>query len=130
MGLKLKLQLYESGVCSMATHAFEAWKLSDANMKALQLWNAKRLAFITGRSFRQEYKYPSFNLVAALRVRRLRWLGHVLRMEEGIRDVRTVMTQMCQPYPEGSLFMDAPQHRHIDQLITMAEVKKKNGIYK
>ena len=107
----------------MATHAFEAWKLSAANVKALQQWNAKRLAFITGRSIRQKYKYPSFDLVAALRVRRLRWLGHVLRMEDGIRDVKTVLTQMCQPYPEGSLLMDAPRHRNIDQLITMARDK-------
>ena len=123
LSLKLKLQLYESGVCSMATHAFEAWKLSAANVKALQLWNAKRLAFITGRSIRREYKYPSFNLVAALRVRRLRWLGHVLRMEDGFREVKTVLTQMCQPYPEGSLLMDAPRHRNTQQLITMAQDK-------
>lgn len=78
LALSLRLQLYESGVCLMATHAFEAWKLSAANMKTLQLWNARRLAFITGRSIRQEYKHPSFDLVAALR-RRLRWLGHVDR---------------------------------------------------
>ena len=108
----------------MATHAFEAWKLSAANIKALRLWNAKRLAFITGRSIRSEYKYPSLNLVAALRVRRLRWLGHVLRMEDGMRAVKTVLTQMRQPYPEGSLLMDAPRHRDTKQLITMAQDKE------
>ena len=81
------------------------------------------MAFITGRSIRREYKYPSFNLVAALRVRRLRWLGHVLRMEDGDREIKAVLTQLRQPYPEGSLLMDAPRHSDTRQLITMAQKK-------
>ena len=119
LSLKLKLQLFEAGVCSMATHAFEAWKLSNANIKRLRLWNAKCLAFITGRSIKSEYKYPSKDLVATLRVRRVRWLGHVLRMED--RLVKSVITQIRQPYPDGSIFMDAPRHSSMEQLIELAE---------
>ena len=44
-------------------------------------------------------------------------------MEEGDRAVKAVLTQMRQPYPEGSLLMDAPRHRDIQQLITMARDK-------
>ena len=127
LSLKLKLQLFEAGVCSMATHAFEAWKLSNANIKRLRLWNARCLAFITGRSIKSEYKYPSKDLVATLRVRRVRWLGHVLRMED--RLVKSVITQIRQPYPDGSIFMDAPRHSSMEQLIELAEDRESWNIH-
>ena len=53
--------------------------------------------------------------MATLRVRRVRWLGHVLRMED--RPVKSVITQIQQPYPDGSMFMDAPRHSSMKQLI-------------
>ena len=58
-----------------------------------------------------------------LRVRRLRWLGHVLRMDES-RPERQVLLKfdIIYPdgYPEGSILMDAPAHNNIRDLIPMA----------
>ena len=85
------------------------------------------MAFITGRSIKSEYKRPSIDLVANLRVRRVRWLGHVLRMDD--RLVKTVLAQIQKPYPAGSLLMDAPRHNSMKQLIEMAEDKESWNIH-
>ena len=37
---------------------------------------------MTGRSHKQEAVEPSVDLVALVRARRLKWLGHMLRAEE------------------------------------------------
>jgi len=43
LNLKVKLQLFDSGVCSMATHAFEAWKLSMSSTERKKNINLIRL---------------------------------------------------------------------------------------
>ena len=66
---------------------------------------------------------PAFNLVAMLRVRRLRWVGHVLRMDESRLLRQTLLkfnTIYPDGYPEGSILMDAPAHSNIRDLIPMA----------
>ena len=120
--LKTKLKIFECGVCSKATHGFEAWQLTPSNVVKLKQWCARRLAVITGNLIATEYKFPSYDLVAALRVHRLRWLGHVLRMDSS-RDVRKAVLSIQQPYPEGSLFMDAPR-ASTDELIEMAKERE------
>ena len=45
--------------------------------------NARRLAVITGREIREEYLVPSYDLIGAVRARRLKYVGHILRLEEG-----------------------------------------------
>ena len=82
-----KLGPYEHAgetTCSKATHGFEAWQLTPSNVMKLKQWCARRLAVITGNDIATEYKFPSYDLVAALRVHRLRWLGHVLRMDSSV----------------------------------------------
>lgn len=120
LNLKVKLQLFESGVCSMATHAFEAWKLNENNINLVKLWTARRLSFITGNSFRAEWRYPSFDVISIIRVRRFKLLGQVLRMDE-CRYMRKAILALRKPYPKGSILMDAPRHDTTTQLIAMAE---------
>jgi len=120
LNLKVKLQLFESGVCSMATHAFEAWKLNDSNINLVKLWAVRRLSFITGNSFRAEWRYPSLDVISIIRVRRLQLLGKVLRMDE-CRYMRKAILALRKPYPKGSILMDAPRHDTTSQLIAMAE---------
>ena len=86
-------------------------------------WNAKCLVLITGRSWREETVAPSFDLVRHLRSRRLRWLGHILRMKEG-RLLRKVVCAVRQPYYEGSIFMDTPRHSSMDRLVKLASSRK------
>ena len=82
---KCKLQLYQSGVCSILAHGHEAWKLTSKHMAKLRGWNARCLymSLITGNEIRDECREPEMDLVLHLRKRRLRWVGHLLREEGG-----------------------------------------------
>ena len=107
---QLKLRLYAACVCSTLTHGSEAWTLTPCAMKALNGFNSRKLHRITGRPYRDEATHPSYDLLAAIRLRRHRWLGHILRMPpERLlhRAVRALGQRGGPPYQPGSLLMDA-----------------------
>ena len=134
--LSTKLQLYASGVCSILTHAHEAWKLNAATMRKLNGWNGRNLAIMTKDwmenpsdpelyrdLIRLQTKQPTWDLVATLRVRRLQWVGHILRQKESSLLRRVLLhfnTIYPEGYPEGSLLMDAPKHDSVSELIALA----------
>ena len=131
--IPLKLQLYESAVCSTLTHAHEAWKLTEEVKRKLRGWNGRNLATITrdtledpddpvmfGSLIRSLTINPGWDLVAMLRVQRLQWVGHVLRQPESslVRQVLLEFNNIYPDgYPEGSILMDAPRHVHVRDLI-------------
>ena len=136
LSMGIKTQLYRAAVCSILTHAHEAWKLTAATVRKLKGWNGRHLAVITSdkledpedpESFRELIKLqtlnPDYDLVAELRVRRLRWVGHILRKDERSL-VRQVLLKFNAIYPEGypkgSLLMDAPRHETVSDLIALA----------
>ena len=58
-----------------------------------------------------------------LRVRRLRWVGHLLRQPESFLPRRVLLqynTIYPEGYPDGSVLMDAPQHDRVSDLIDKA----------
>ena len=126
--LKLKLQLYTSGVCSILTHAHEAWKLTDDVCRRLRGWSGRHLALVTSGTVDADHiklqtKKPVRDLVAMLRVRRLRWVGHVLRMDETRPERQILLAYNAiypDGYPEGSVLMDAPCHTTVADLVPMA----------
>ena len=63
-----------------------------------------------------------------IRHRRLKWLGHVLREEETylVRQVviKYVEDKIDVGYPEGSILMDAPHHRTVEDLVELARDKE------
>ena len=68
------------------------------------------VSVITGNTPRQEAVSTTcnFNLVRAIRARRLQWLGHILRLDEDRilqRAVKDVYEHRC----EGDILMDAPK---------------------
>ena len=71
-------------------------------------FNSRCLQVITKKHFRDTATHPDFNLVAAIRRRRLRYLGHVLRMDPSRLVRRTLKAYVCggENPPEGSLLMD------------------------
>ena len=121
-----KLQLYQSGVLSTLCHCHEVWCLTKKVRSMVGGFNAKCLSIITGKSIREERVHPSVDLVLLLRVRRLRWLGHILRMDSD-RILKQALLSLQQPYPEGSLLMDAPPHESWDDLMRMAGCENRDG---
>jgi len=119
--LKVKLDLYRKSVCTVFAHGSEAWTLTPAIRRSVNGFNSRCLHRITGRSYRAEATEPTFDLVRALRQRRMRWLGHIFRMPDGRLLRRAVMDVAGDgpPYPDGSLLMDFEQD--LDEIKTMAE---------
>ena len=73
-------------------------------------FNSRYLHVITGQDYRHTATAPVFDLVRAIRQRRLRYIGHILRMPE-IRVVRRALMALTvngTQYPEGSLLVDCP----------------------
>ena len=65
---------------------------------------------ITGEEYRDTAISPAYNLLLAVRQRRLRYLGHLLCLprDSVVRRTLIAMTDGDNPnrYPEGSIFMD------------------------
>ena len=58
---------------------------------------------------------PEYDLIRAIRQRRLRYLGHILRMPES-RVVRRTLVALAKGgtvYPKGSLFMDCQAMEYV-----------------
>ena len=79
--LKQKLRLYSAAVISIVAFGFETWEMPPKLEASLRGWNTRCLAIITGREHSQEHRHPTFDLIAKLRARRLKWAGQILRSE-------------------------------------------------
>ena len=81
--------------------------------------NSKVLTRITVRTIREEVNVgKTFDLVRWVRSRRVQWLEHILRMDEGRlvhRAVKYVYENRREG--EGDLFLDAPVNERWDQLL-------------
>ena len=77
----LKLMTYQLDVCSTLTHASEAWTLIEPVMRNVNGFNSRCLHDITGQNYRVTATAPEYDLLLAIRQRRLRYLGHILRMQ-------------------------------------------------
>ena len=126
LSTSLKLLLYRHAVVSTLSHAHEAWKLTPRVMRRLNGWNSRCVATITGRSFRKEAgRRQSFDLVSSLRVRRLRWVGHVLRKADSRYPKQALAVVFGSGSTEdlhktGSLLMDAPKCSSFSELVRLA----------
>ena len=66
--------------------------------------------------------HPTFDLTTTIRKRRLRFLGHILRMEPDRLVRRTIiaLTKGGTDYPKGSLFMDV-ENSPFEELVRHAQ---------
>ena len=78
----------------------------DSYENMINGFNSRCLHVITGQDYRDTATTPVYDLVLAVRQRRMRYLGHVLRMPPD-RIVRRALVALVKGgtcYPEGSLF--------------------------
>ena len=96
ISLTLKLRIYQAAVCSVVMYGSEAWIWNEALEKKLKNWNAKRVAFMTEKEIREEYKDPTFDLVARTRKRR----PSILRLGVGTSEIKfNRCSRVCEPAP-------------------------------
>jgi hypothetical protein len=118
-----KVRIYACAVVSVLTYGNEIWRMDAKTQASLRGWNARCLAAMTGRSFRDETVDPTFDLLSRLRSRRLRWAGHILRQEESslMRRVLLASVELGLEGPEaGGILIDAPGFASEEQLLLMA----------
>ena len=103
-----KLRLYRLSVCSSLTHCCEVWTLTRTVTRMVNGFNSRCLHVITGEEYRVTATEPAYNLVLAVRKRRLRYLGHVLRMpaDRMVRRSLMALVKGGTHYPAGSLLSD------------------------
>jgi hypothetical protein len=123
-----KLNLFGAAVVSVMTHGFESWCLDDSLHSTLRGWNARCLAHITGNSISDECRHPTFDLIATLKYRRLKWARQELALhtQQGERptarglifDARSMLA--VGGYKKGFVLGDAPAHSTIEELLEMS----------
>ena len=109
-------------MCSTLTHASDAWALTEPVMRSVNGFNSRSLPVITGQDYRVTATAPAYDLLLAIRQRRLRYIGHILRMPES-RVVRRALVALAKGgtvYSKGSLFMDC-QAMEMNQLVALAQ---------
>ena len=120
---RLKLQIYSTYVVSVLTWGLPAWRLDDTTRWKLRHWNAWLLTRLLQTdqdeyrdTVRKQYHEPLFDLLGKLRARRLRWLGHTLRLPETSL-LRKVLMRGEEP-PTGAVLADEalPAHETIAEL--------------
>ena len=95
-------------VCARPLHTAATWTLNRMVMRSINGFNSRFLHVMTGEHYRETATAPAYDLVLALRRRRLRYLGHVLRMpaDRMVRSALMTLVSDCVMYPTGSLFSD------------------------
>ena len=91
----MKLRLYN--MC-------EAWNLTKAVSRILNGFNSRCLHVITGEEYLETAISPAYNLLLAVRQRRLRYLGHLLRLPRDSVVRRTLIAMTDGDNPNVSFF--------------------------
>ena len=127
VSIQLKLRIYKATVIAVLTHGFESWNLHPKICKYLDNWNARRLAFITGREIRDENSAPTFVLSSWLQARRLKWAGALLNAEDTFLPARVAKEELKRYCTAGNtqddygLFKGIPKgsYKEILELATL-----------
>ena len=84
--------------------------------------SARCMSRFTGRDVHEEasVRTRSYDLVGAIKRRRLKYLGHILRME-GKRLVKLAVEVQFKKGVEGNIFMNVPKNLTYDQIVSLAQ---------
>ena len=91
----------------------EAWLLDEQACKCINGANAYMLSHITGKTKQEEATAAttSFNIIAWIRSRRLKWVGHILRIPDNEkRLIKTTLKHIYNSQQPGDILMDLPAH--------------------
>lgn len=121
---KTKLNIYKTLIRPIVTYGAETWTLTKSVSARLAVFERKVLRRILGAvkqgdNWRIRYNselyelYNEINLETYVKLTRLRWLGHVVRMDNN-RRVKIIHNGM----PEGTRTRGRPRQRWMDNVMT------------
>ena len=120
LSTNMKIRLYIAGVCSAFTHGCEAWSLTDSVRKTINGFNSRCLSIITREEVKETASRPDFDLIPAIMRRRLRFAGHILRMDpERLLRQSFIAYMNCSPRPAGNL-LHGLESMTLDEIATLA----------
>ena len=107
--LPLKLRLYISLLSSILIYGSEAWLITERVCRKINGVNAYMLSHITGRSIHEEATSISttFDIITWIRSRRLKWVGHILRLNDE-KLIKRTLKHIHDNKQEGDITMDTP----------------------
>ena len=117
----LKLRLCEAVVISLMSCGSESWDLDTRTCKMLRGANSRMLAWFSDNSIPHEVRQSttSFNIIYKLRIRRLRWVGNILRAGPLNPTYQALKVQFSME-KTGNLLADAPPHDSVEHLVVLA----------
>ena len=107
ISVKTKMQIYEATVLSVILYGCETWTCTDKDYKRLNIFHTKRLRAILGKrkdeiSNKNLYsRTRSGPLENKIRKARLRWAGHVRRMEDKRIPKRVLFGELVEGKGKG-----------------------------
>jgi hypothetical protein len=119
----LKIKIYKTVILPVVPHRYETWSLTLREEHRLKVFENRVLRKIFGhkreedRSWRKLHNdefhnlYSSPNIIRVIKSRRMRWAGHVARMEEGRGVYRVLLGR-----PEGKRPLGRPRRRWEDNI--------------
>ena len=117
---KTKLNIYKTLIRPIVTYGAETWTLTKSVSARLAVFERKVLRRILGAvkqgdNWRIRYNSELYeiNLETYVKLTRLRWLGHVVRMDNN-RRVKIIHNGM----PEGTRTRGRPRQRWMDNVMT------------
>ena len=93
----------------MLTYGSESWNLTPDVQRVINGANSRMVSIVTGRTQKEEATAGtrSFDIVRAIRARRLQWLGQILRMDPDRLLIKAVQL-MYDTRAERDILSDAP----------------------
>ena len=119
------MKVYKTAICSLLTYGSEAWHLDETISAMINGANARLLSRFTGKDAHTEAsaRTRSYDLVRAIQVRRLKWLGHIMRMK-GPRLVKIAIEAQHKQGLTGDMFDALPRDIKFRQIHAAAQDRK------
>ena len=122
LSLPTKVKVYEAICLSVLLYGSEAWTLYARHVRTLEMWHMRCLRSILGITWRDKITHSeilrrtnSASMESITSKRQLRWLGHVIRME----DHRLPKQLLYGELIEGRRSAGGQKKRHKDHIKTI-----------
>ena len=122
LSLPTKVKVYEAICLSVLLNGSGAWTLYARHIRTLEWWHMRCLKTILGVTWRDKITHSeslrrtnSSSMESIISKRQLRWLGHVIRMEDDRLPKQLLYGELI----EGRRSAGGPKKRHKDHIKTI-----------